>query len=328
MPVPSKMADLSNTAALNSPPSTETVAPNLDNYLRSISAILKSTNSVASSTIAAASTVDIANADGEHVVITGAATINSLGTGFIGCVRELRFASAGAVIVHSADIVIPGAGNITVSAGDVYTARCTDVGVWMLVAGSRSISFNGTVTSVNLTSTTGLTASGGPITGSGSLTYTLSANLQGWHGIAPSAKQDALGYTPVNKAGDSMFGSLLFYGNPSRIKLYDNNLDVACLELGAGYTSDGDRNGFIFNGNAAGFISILARAGGAELRLGDGSNNAAFNCPVSAAGSVSAGGKLAVTSDGGDVLYIRKMTAAAYAALGTKNANTLYVIVG
>jgi hypothetical protein len=47
------------------------------------------------------------------------------------------------------------------------------------------------VTSVNLASSTGLTASGGPITSSGSLTYTLSANLQAWHGLATSAKQDA-----------------------------------------------------------------------------------------------------------------------------------------
>jgi hypothetical protein len=58
-------------------------------------------------------------------------------------------------------------------------------------AAARSAIGAGTVTSVNLASSTGLTASGGPITGSGSLTYTLSANLQAWHGLAPSAKQDA-----------------------------------------------------------------------------------------------------------------------------------------
>lgn len=49
----------------------------------------------------------------------------------------------------------------------------------------------GTVTSVNLADSTGLTASGGPITGAGALTYTLSANLQAWHGLATSAKQNA-----------------------------------------------------------------------------------------------------------------------------------------
>jgi hypothetical protein len=50
---------------------------------------------------------------------------------------------------------------------------------------------SGTVTSVDLTSTTGLTASGGPVTTSGSLVYTLSANLQAWHALSTSAKQDA-----------------------------------------------------------------------------------------------------------------------------------------
>jgi hypothetical protein len=49
----------------------------------------------------------------------------------------------------------------------------------------------GTVTSVDLANSTGLTASGGPVTGAGSLTYTLSANLQAWHALATSAKQDA-----------------------------------------------------------------------------------------------------------------------------------------
>lgn len=36
------------------------------------------------------------------------------------------------------------------------------------------------------------------------------ANITSWAGIAPSAKQDALGYTPVNKAGDTMTGPLTF----------------------------------------------------------------------------------------------------------------------
>lgn len=34
------------------------------------------------------------------------------------------------------------------------------------------------------------------------------ANLDGWAGIAPSAKQNALGYTPANKAGDTFTGTV------------------------------------------------------------------------------------------------------------------------
>lgn len=67
----------------------------------------------------------------------------------------------------------------------------------------------GTVTSVAATGSTGLTVGGSPVTTSDTLTFTLSDNLQAWSGIAPSSKQDALGYTPVNKAGDIMSGPLV-----------------------------------------------------------------------------------------------------------------------
>ena len=50
---------------------------------------------------------------------------------------------------------------------------------------------SGSVTSVDLAASTGLTPSGGPVIGAGTLTYTLSANLQAWHGLATSAKQNA-----------------------------------------------------------------------------------------------------------------------------------------
>lgn len=56
----------------------------------------------------------------------------------------------------------------------------------------------GTVTSVDLGASTGLTPSGGPITGAGTLTYALSANLQAWHGIAPADKLDTTSYTAAD----------------------------------------------------------------------------------------------------------------------------------
>lgn len=48
----------------------------------------------------------------------------------------------------------------------------------------------GTVTSVNISSATGITFTGGPIVSSGSLTPALSSNLQAWHALAPSSKAD------------------------------------------------------------------------------------------------------------------------------------------
>jgi hypothetical protein len=94
----------------------------------------------------------------------------------------------------------------------------------------------GTVTSVNLGASTGLTPSGGPVTGTGTLTYTLSANLLGWNGLATSAKQDALGYVPVNRAGDTMTGLLHLTraGAETETVRVSNTTDSKRLHLAAG----------------------------------------------------------------------------------------------
>lgn len=51
----------------------------------------------------------------------------------------------------------------------------------------------GSVSSVAVADATGITWTGSPITGSGTLTPALSANLQAWHGLATAAKQDTDG---------------------------------------------------------------------------------------------------------------------------------------
>ncbi|MFD0738222.1 hypothetical protein ACFQZQ_02820 [Lysobacter koreensis] len=99
----------------------------------------------------------MANADGESVGIDGSATITSLGAGYAGCIRELRFGGA-CTLVHSAAIVLPNGANITTAQPDIAVFRCLTAGVWLLVSYSRT----------------------GAI----------------------------IGYTPVNKAGDTMTGAL------------------------------------------------------------------------------------------------------------------------
>lgn len=136
MPVPSTMSDLSTTAGSNSPAGSEAIGTNLDNYLRAGYALIRQGDALASASIAAASTVDVSAADGQSVSITGAATINSLGTGFNGCLRELRFSGV-CTLVHSASLSLPNATNITTAANDVYAFRCTGSGVWTLVGASR-----------------------------------------------------------------------------------------------------------------------------------------------------------------------------------------------
>jgi hypothetical protein len=85
--------------------------------------------------IASAATVDVAAADAESVQITGSTTIASLGNGYPGCYRELRFAGA-VTLTHSATLNLGGA-NITTQAGDVLGFRNLSVGNWVLVSGTR-----------------------------------------------------------------------------------------------------------------------------------------------------------------------------------------------
>lgn len=141
MPIPSSISDLSQTAADNYPTGSEVIGSNLDNYLRSHAAFIRQPYALASSSIAAASSVDVSASDGESVLITGTGTIDSLGTGFNGCLRELRFEDA-CTLTHSADLSLPGADDITTAAGDIYTFRCTASGTWTLVS-SRTASSGG-----------------------------------------------------------------------------------------------------------------------------------------------------------------------------------------
>ena len=146
MPIPTSLSDLSQTAADNYPTGSEVIGSNLDNYLRAHASFIKSFYSLASSSITAASSVDVAASDGESVLITGQATITSLGDGYNGCLRELRFDDT-CTLTHSDNLQLPGGEDLSTSAGDVMTFRCIDSGVWVYVSGS----------------TGGATASGGDI---------------------------------------------------------------------------------------------------------------------------------------------------------------------
>lgn len=83
-------------------------------------------------------------------------------------------------------------GSLIQGSGVTLTGTLTDrlVGlgdITISAAGGGS----GTVTSVAVADATGITWTGSPITTAGTLTPTLSANLQAWHALATSAKEDA-----------------------------------------------------------------------------------------------------------------------------------------
>ena len=138
MPIPAKMADIpSQTPASNYPTGAEVVGNNMDDYIRALSGIIRSTNAISTSTIASAATCDIALSDAERVQVTGTTGITSFGSsGVAGLVREVHFAGA-LTLTHSANLILPSSANITTVAGDVGTFRYEGSGVWRLTAFSR-----------------------------------------------------------------------------------------------------------------------------------------------------------------------------------------------
>lgn len=94
--------------------------------------------------------MDVASVQAESITISGTTTINSLGTGFVGCYKELRFNGI-MQLTDSANLLLGGA-NITTAVGDVFSFRCTAAGIWRMVGNNRLPSAT-TITSVTLTGT-------------------------------------------------------------------------------------------------------------------------------------------------------------------------------
>ncbi|WP_057659258.1 tail fiber domain-containing protein [Pseudoxanthomonas dokdonensis] len=134
-------------------------------------------------------------------------------------------------------------------------------------AWSAVMAGTGTVTSVNLGASTGLTPSGGPVTGSGTLTYTLSANLQSWSGIAPSSKADDSAV--VHLAGaETMTGNKTF-GAGTMTTWVEPNTAPAGSSLIA--TSPGGTPGFV--GFSGGTSRVDFQFGTNLLRMGASANS-------------------------------------------------------
>lgn len=143
------MSDLALAAGSNYPTGGEAIGTNLDNYLRSHAALLRSTYATSTASIASAATTDISASDAEHVIITGNASITSLGTGYAGCYRECLFAG-GATVVHSGALILPNAVNIVTVNPDILAFRCLTPTNWILVGGSR---VSGTFANISITGT-------------------------------------------------------------------------------------------------------------------------------------------------------------------------------
>jgi hypothetical protein len=134
MPVPSTAADLSTTAASNYPSGADAIGTALDDYLRSIQAIIKQQDSKGSD-IASSTTIDIPSS-GKYFVVTGTTAITTISDDWLGRTVFLKFSGI-LTLTHSSGLILPGSANITTADGDVAVFGNEATGVWRCVAYQR-----------------------------------------------------------------------------------------------------------------------------------------------------------------------------------------------
>jgi hypothetical protein len=83
--------------------------------------------------MASAATLNLANATGVVVNVTGTTTITALGTVSSGAIRTLIFAGALTLTHNVTSLILPGAANITTAANDTATFRSKGGGNWICV---------------------------------------------------------------------------------------------------------------------------------------------------------------------------------------------------
>lgn len=85
-----------------------------------------------------AATLNLANATGVIVNVTGTTTITALGTVSSGAMRTLVFAGILTLTHNATSLILPGAADIITGAGDVATFRSKGAGNWVCVDYQRS----------------------------------------------------------------------------------------------------------------------------------------------------------------------------------------------
>jgi hypothetical protein len=133
MAVPTRITDISTTAASNSPSGSESVGTSLDDFLRAIQTVYRLDLASKGADIASASTTDLGAVGGLFHDITGSTTITGFGTVAAGIPKIIKFEGALTLTHNATSLILPGGANITTADGDIGIFISEGSGNWRCV---------------------------------------------------------------------------------------------------------------------------------------------------------------------------------------------------
>jgi hypothetical protein len=134
MAVPTRITDISTTAASNSPSGSESVGTSLDDYLRAIQTVYRLDLASKGADIASATTTDLGAVGGLAHDITGTTTITGFGTVDAGIWKVVKFEGALTLTHNATSLILPGGANITTADGDIGIFISEGSGNWRCVS--------------------------------------------------------------------------------------------------------------------------------------------------------------------------------------------------
>jgi hypothetical protein len=134
MAAPTRIYDISTTAASNSPTGTESVGTGLDDYLRAIQTVYRLDLASKGADIASATTTDLGAVGGLFHDITGTTTITGFGTVAAGIWKIIKFEGALTLTHNATSLILPGGANITTADGDIAVVISEGSGNWRCVS--------------------------------------------------------------------------------------------------------------------------------------------------------------------------------------------------
>lgn len=130
------LATWSTSEGSNLPSGSTAISTNLDDNLRMIQSVVRYT--MASDTIASATTTDLGTKESQFLTISGTTTIAGFGSISAGITKYVTFSDALTLTHNATSLILPGAASITTAAGDTARFLSLGSGNWRCMNYTRS----------------------------------------------------------------------------------------------------------------------------------------------------------------------------------------------